>query len=501
MKGRSNRRSPVQRWGATRNGQSRTPSRAWGYGENAGIAAISSIPTRKSPTTDLPVWPAFIAYVSSHRNNVGTGFLALSLVGNLMLRSFDSPLLLLTWTALALGVVFTRVAIGNKKVFWSLVVLLAFHSLGIPGSILWGTGNWELTAGVVLWMAPAILLYLACDAQRVFVWLIPAFLVHAGLVIYQGLNEYFWADTVLDGEVLARSAVPAVGLANNANLAAGFLIFGIIYLLTSQRKWLSLPLLVALVFTGSRWGMIVAPLLLAIMAISGAVSWRPLAGAVAAMVAGVILLGMFEGSGYRVAGYGSITSAAHAAQTDIGARLAVPHLPSFLPSGVAEHPGLHNVPLRIAVENGVLAAALWILITGVALSPIRLVISDRLINRPHRHRTKHDRKKESERESCPKLHRLLLLPFRWSAAIAKPSQSETNKSQPCNQREIQDQTCHQRDKRDQNIHRWILLALILLSVLDYYTWMGHLGGFWWLLIGLLTKGRTQSDARPRLHIP
>ncbi len=401
------------------------------------------------------------AWAVANRSTIGTGFLALSLLGNLGIRSFHSPLLLLTWTALAIGVLFTGVSIGNRKVFRSLVALLAFHAFAIPGSILWGTGNWELTAGVVIWMAPALLLYLAKDAQRIFVWLTPAFLAHAGLTIYQGLNNYIW-----DSGVLVRSGA-ADGLANNANLSAGFLVIGIIYLQTSPRPWLSLPLLIAVVFTGSRWGLMVAGLLLLIMALTGAISWRPLLGAVAAMVVGVLLLGLFAGSGYRVAGYGSITAAAHAAQTDIGVRLAVPHIPSFLPNGVAEHPGLHNVPLRIAVENGLLAAGLWIVITGWALGRGWLWFG--AIEFP-------------------------ILPFgRVKDECTHCQQSEHNGHTPSIHLDNNDLTQHERHNYDRDYgyhpisHRWILLALVLLSLLDYYTWMGHLGGFWWLLIGLLAK--------------
>ena len=73
------------------------------------------------------------------------------------------------------------------------------------------------------------------------------------------------------------------------------------------------------------------------------------------------------GGGYQIAGYGSITGALNPIVTDVNVRLAIPHLPTFLPHGVAEHPGLHNVPLRIAVENGIIAAAIWIVITAWAL--------------------------------------------------------------------------------------------------------------------------------------
>lgn len=379
-----------------------------------------------------------ISYVSSHRNAIGTGFFALSLLGNLTLRSFHSPVLSLTWTALAIGILFTGASIGNKKVLWSLIALLTFHALAIPGSIIWGTGNWELTAGVVMWMTPALLLYLANDTGLVFRWMIPVYLVHAFLIIVEGLTKWTFV-----GEVIIRQG-QNTGLANNPNLAAGFLLLGIIYLMTnSKTNWLALPLLVALVFTGSRWGLVVAAGLLPIMAVTGSISWRPLAGAGAAIVLGVVLLGLFAGEGYRIAGYGSITAAAQAAQTDIGVRLAVPHIPSILPSGVAEHPGLHNVPLRIAVENGLIAAGLWILITGWALATNQVTK-----NQP------------------------------------EPTPEKKPEHRPFN-----------------HTHRWILLSLVLLSVLDYYTWMGHLGGFWWLLIGLQLKGiRTPVTLQPACDI-
>ena len=135
------------------------------------------------------------------------------------------------------------------------------------------------------------------------------------------------------------------------------------------------------------------------MAMTGNTSWRLLAAGVVTAILGVVMMGLLLPGGYAVAGYDSIASAAYAANTDIGVRLAVPHLPSFLPSGVAEHPGLHNVPLRIAVESGLVAAGVWVGITLFAL-------------------------------------------------IRKPF----------------------------NPDWWILLTLGLLSMLDYYTWMGHLGG-------------------------
>lgn len=430
-------------------------------------------------------------------------FFALYLLSNLMTRSLPDTWMLVGWTALLAGVVLSNISKGSVLVFGSLALLLGFHSLAIPGSLIWGTGNWELTAGVVLWMAPAMLLYLANDARQVFAWLIPAYLVHAGLIIVEGLTSWEWF-----GDVLVRSG-QNTGLANNPNLAAGFLIIGIIYLLQTRYKWLSLPLLVALLFTGSRWGLGVAVLLLAAMVLSRAISWRPLAGSVAALVGAVMLLGLFGPSGYQIAGYGSLTAFLNAVPADLGVRLAVPHIPSFLASGVAEHPGLHNVPLRIAVENGLLAAGLWVLITGWAL--LKPSIQAAVLNNSND--SKHQKSEQADNHgnsNCVRpIHPLLLFPFRVFVAFQNSHHLAFFQRRANEQSHAKNEPKCNRSR--QSIHRWLLLALVLLSVLDYYTWMGHLGGFWWLLIGLLTKPTMrkriladESLQRPELqvqHIP
>ncbi len=429
-------------------------------------------------------------------------FFALYLVSNLMTRSLTDHWIFIGWTALWIGVIFSGVSRGRSLVFISLLVLLGSHALAIPGSIIWGIGNWELTAGVVLWMAPAMMLYLANDAHRVFAWLVPAVLVHGALIIWQGFTGWY----IIGTETIRQ--VQVTGLANNANLAAGFLSLGIIYLMTTRFKWLSLPLLAALLFTGSRWGLTVTGLVLVAMALSGAISWKPLAGAIAAGVLGLFLLGLFTPGTYAVAGYDSIGGAFYAANANIGARLAIPHIPSFLPSGVAEHPGLHNVPLRIAVENGIIAAVIWVVITGWALLGFRKVPGNERRQDCEAEQDHHGELKDvlpngsgadgtgiaGEVSQCAgeavRSHRWWLFLVRLLALF--PTRSPDSPRYSNN--EIGQQTgttnCRrQANYPSRNVHRWLLLTLVLLSVLDYYTWMGHLGGFWWLLIGLLTKRR------------
>ena len=516
----------------------------------------SSIPgTTATTLTKQNNLPAIALWIGAHRNTIGCAFLAVSLLCNLSMRSFHSPLLGLGWVALALGVALTGVSIGNKKVFWSLVALLAFHALAIPGSIIWGSGNWELTAGVVLWMAPALLLYLAKDAQNVLAWMVPAFLIHAGVIIWQGVTSW---EVV--GDVTTWDGLPA-GLSNNSNLAAGFLAVGAIYLLTTPLKWLSVPLLIALLFTGSRWGLIVVGAVLLVMTIARAISWRPLVVTLVVMLISVAFLGMFTPAGYAVAGVNSFASVAHALTVDVGVRLAVPHLPTFLPSGVAEHPGLHNVPLRIAVESGIIAAGLWVLITGQALISCRPITKNRQRHRSNANNTEvegpkrvrdvlminasgdvqhvlpeqqqrkihrflplpfpsflnplkntdpHERTEDqdqqgAEGESFPKAHLEMSVEFQPNAhgQHQTPPSSSANRRQHLVGRSLNNEGIEDEEQDEcadgQNLvpnkesshYRWILLTLVLLSVLDYYTWMGHLGGFWWLLIGLLVKSTAQ----------
>jgi hypothetical protein len=147
--------------------------------------------------------------VRAWARNAAPAFLALYLVSNLMLRSFTDVWMFVGWTALCSGVICGGWAKGQPIVFWGVLALLFCHAAAIPGSLIWGTGNWELTAGVVLWMAPAMLLYLSTNAHQVFVWLIPAWLFHAALVIVEGLTHWY-----VVGDVMVRQGTNT-GLTNN----------------------------------------------------------------------------------------------------------------------------------------------------------------------------------------------------------------------------------------------------------------------------------------------
>ena len=169
----------------------------------------------------------YFRLLATEAKTVAPAFFALFLVSSIMVRDFASGWIFIGWSGLFAGFMSSSPTRGNRRVFWGVIGLLLSHALAIPGSIFWGSGNWELTAGVVMWMAPAALLYAGATA-RVFAWLTPAILLHASLIFWQGFTN--WSVV---GEVLVHSTGPT-GLANNKNLAAGFLSIGIIYLVTSK---------------------------------------------------------------------------------------------------------------------------------------------------------------------------------------------------------------------------------------------------------------------------
>ncbi len=363
------------------------------------------------------------------RRLAGLGF-AVFLVSSLLVRSFGDIWLGIGWIGLFGG--FLLAPDKNRgPVLYAGAVLLVCHALAIPGSLLWGDGHWEATTAIVLWMAPSLMI-LSAGTTGVLPWLVPAWLVHAALILYSGPTSWSAAGGVL------VSNGGGSGLSHNPNLAAGFLCLGIVYLMTTRFRWLVIPLIPALLFTGSRWGLAVTAAVLVAMVVSRTISFKPLGAAILICAAVVVGVALFSPLGYRASTLDSFAAVVHTVNGEVQARMAVPHIPSILPHGVAAHPGLHNVPLRIAVESGILAALVWLGITGWALWPRGGV-------KPEGFRGNHQ-------------------PEGNNAAMVLSERSDRF-----------------------GASWWMLLALALLSLLDYYTWMGHLGGFWWLLVGMLIK--------------
>ena len=389
----------------------------------------------------IPVF-ALTVRMYAHRHHIPSALFALSLTGSLAMHSFTSPWMWVSWLALGFGAILSLIDQPFRKgpwpVFYGLIGLLVLVFAAIPGSLLWGSGNWILSTGVALWMAPSILFYLTSNGSRVFSWLVPVWLFQAGLVLYQGFTRWALAD---NGMIYIRNPYP-VGFTLNCNLTAGFLCLGIIYLLTTRYKVLSLPLILAMLMTGSRWAAMVCFAVILLMAVTRRLSLKALVGGCLAMLVAVGgILAISPTSMIGVAGFDSLTAVLDPfTNGQISGRLAVPHIPSLLPTGIAEHPGLHNVPLRIAVENGILAALMWVGVTAYALLGAHVA----------------------------------KIPCGPAASAKDSGVMDADNALRGSQRHF-------------SAAWWMLLALGMLSLLDYYTWMGHLGGFWWLLVGMRVK--------------
>ena len=347
---------------------------------------------------------------------------AIFLIAQFSLSSLYSPLMLIGWAALAGASVCGYLA-PNKvdRPLWvlgTLITLQVIQLLAIPGAAIWGSGNWVLTAGVVLWVLPMPLVYLA--ANREIEKCVCAFaVVHALFIIVQGFTNYHWVEAIV-----VWQGTPT-GFSHNANLAAGLLVMCLPFAVYGRWRWASIPFLVGVIFSGSRWGFIVASILVMAMGYKDVISIRWVLGGLGSLLGAIALIGMFTPYTAAVAGYNSIAHG-FAVASQIEVRLAISEWPNLLPYGIAETDGLHNVPMRMAAEWGMISAVIWVGLTAWGLTRNRFSPA-------------------------------------W----------------------------------------WLMISIVLLSVLDHYTWRPHLMGFWFVAMGILAPrpivANTKHDRIIRDH--
>ena len=342
--------------------------------------------------------------------------LTVFLAAQFSLNSLYSPLMLIGWIGLGAAVVCAYIAPNKTErplwVLGALIFLQISQLLAIPGAALWGNGNWILTAGAVLWVLPMPVVYLVAN-QHVERYICGFAVVHALLIIVQGFTNYHWVE-----EVIVWEGTPK-GFSHNKNLAGGLLVMCLPFAVRGHWRWASIPLLAAVIFTGSRWAFIVSILIVMGMGLKGVISPRWVFGGVGSLAAAIILLGIFTPSTAAVAGFNSLAYGFTVA-SQVEVRLAIHEWPNLLPYGLAETDGLHNVPMRMAAEWGIISAVIWVGLTGWALTRMRYTPA-------------------------------------W----------------------------------------WLMVAIVLLSLLDHYTWRPHLMGFWFVALGILAVrngvGETVDD--------
>jgi hypothetical protein len=185
------------------------------------------------------------------------------------------------------------------------------------------------------------------DIKPIFYWLIPGWFLQASVMAWQ------W---------FAEGASRAGGIALNANAGSAFLLLGAIFLMHDKRlRWLSVPLLVAIPFSGSRWVVLVGAVVFGLIFLSKRVPWRYVAvGAAAALMILVSAQHSELARAYRV-------NANHAYDVERRANPAeTQSLSILIPRGFHDT-GIHNLSLRMVDETGLLSALAWVFVGGIAL--------------------------------------------------------------------------------------------------------------------------------------
>ena len=302
-------------------------------------------------------------------------------------------------------------SLGNKKLLAVVSIIPISALIAIPVTLWTGReiGGTGVVAFLTLGLAP---LYFIENGKQVLYALIPFWYLQAALMAYQ----WFTVDIFRVG-----------GFAQNENAASAFLLLGVIFLATHPRlKWLSLPLIAVIPFGGSRWVAVVAVAAFIFIFMSRHVDWRYLA------IGAAITLGMVVGVQYRELAVSyrfasapdairALDEAAGIVGYDVwwrltpGMDLINPMI--FIPLGFLVDSQLHNVPIRMAVETGLLSGLAWL---GLGIYAL------------------------------------------WR----RPGLTEA---------------------------WWLMLAVVLLSVMYYHTWIGPLGAFWWILVAMLAKERLPKD--------
>ena len=262
------------------------------------------------------------------------------------MASIDSVLILIGGVGLGLSLTAWYLSPDKKTLPRSLVIIVTILVIGNCtanlGSIYWGNGNWVLTFSSIFWIVPAIGVMFLAD-ERIFPWFVGFALIHGLFIILAG---------------------PTDGLTFNRNVASGLLVLaGIISIYKRYPIWIPILLLLAVGSTQSRWALMVYSAMVLAGCLNGRLDWRWLLG----LVVGVILLISVTDLTYRA--HPEIQSTLlKDAERDIAIRLSFPDAPDLLPHGLVEHPGLHNVPLRMSREAGSITAAIWVAVSVWALT-------------------------------------------------------------------------------------------------------------------------------------
>lgn len=236
--------------------------------------------------------------------------------------------------------------------FLGMVGIILSSYLAVIGTIFWGSGNWVIMLALTMLITPMPIFYLVRSSPRTLAYIIPGALLNSGVILYQGL---------------VQGMVRSQGLGTNPNPSAGFLVLAAVYLLTTRYKWLAVPLVAAIPLTGSRSAVLIFLALL--IAMTATRRLKPLFSGILLLFLGIPALYSPQMVSDRVHvgsfPYAENLKPLEVVQRDVLARWEMLRLPHLLPKGDVGGKGPpHLVPLRIAVELGLVAALIWIILTS-----------------------------------------------------------------------------------------------------------------------------------------
>ena len=283
------------------------------------------------------------------------------------------PLGLIGFTLIPLAFIVAERSIGDWRVATGLMGICILTTLGALGSTIWGMGYvWQsIVIAGVSWYG--LLIYLTPVRRDVWLWIMPAVLVHMAAAVAQGLP------------FLGGIAHRAPGLTENVNQAGGLLDIGIVViLLTGLPGMLAWLPALGLLVTGTRLAFWLLIGMMVLMVLSKAVSRRT----VAIAAAGIVLVSVLTWSApqtQRIFFQGP-TVALTDISAEVGARLPLstpvettdilshpveaprePGLIGLLPQGYAGDYGIHSTFTRLYYEIGVIGLVCAAVAVGIGL--------------------------------------------------------------------------------------------------------------------------------------
>ncbi len=263
------------------------------------------------------------------------------------------PLGLVGFSLIPLALIVARPTVGDRYVATGLTGICILTTLGALGAAIWGMGHVWQSVAIAGFTWYGLIIYLTPIRRGIWIWFMPAVMVHMATAIVQGLPA------------LGGVAHRAPGLTENTNQAAGLLDVGIVTTLVTglHGSLVWLPVL-GLLVTGTRLAFWLLIGVMALMVPTKAVPRRT----VAIAAVGIVLCSVatwplpqtqrifFQGPTPALAEI----SAEVAARVPLGHPVEAPRIPvlvGLLPQGYAGDYGIHSTFTRLYYEIGVLGLA------------------------------------------------------------------------------------------------------------------------------------------------